>query len=118
MSDGPNEGLKSALEELERLIATKAVAGERIEVGEYVMIPLCSVGFGMGAAEGSGRGARTQADGAGSGSGLGFGGGVRPVAVIVHGPNGVSVETIPADSGLDAAGIAKAFTSGETSGKA
>lgn len=99
--------LKAALDELERLIATRVVVGERITVNDHVIIPLCSCGFGLGAGRGGGdqsarsRKANDRSDRhKGWGSGLGLGGGVRPVGVIIAGPDGVRVEPIALDDGL------------------
>lgn len=99
--------LKAALDELERLIATRVVVGERIAVGDHVIIPLCSCGFGLGAGRGGGdqsASARKSKDRSeqhkGWGSGLGLGGGVRPVGVIIAGPEGVRVESLAVDDAL------------------
>lgn len=116
MTDIDELSLKSALEELEKLITTRVVAGERIEVAEHTVIPLCSVGFGFGAGRGDRRG--TSHMGAsekakrddGRGSGLGVGGGVRPVAVIVAGPDGVKVHPLASEAGLNVERLAKLFT--------
>lgn len=102
--------LRAALDELERMISTQVVAAEPITCGDHVVTPLCSVGFGFGAARGSGDGVARAGDrtGAGSGAGVGFGGGVRPVAVVISGPDGVRVEPLAADKGVDLAALAKA----------
>lgn len=99
--------LKAALDELEKLLATKVVVGEQITINDHVVIPLCSCGFGLGAGRGGGdestRKGKSASDAhqhQGWGSGLGFGGGVRPVGVIIGGPDGVRVEPLASDAGL------------------
>lgn len=89
-----DEVLKEAVEELGRMANVKACAGEPIEAGAYVVIPIATVTFGGGFGLG-GRGARERNTEDDAGGGLGFGGAVRPVAAIVIGPDGVRVEPIP-----------------------
>ncbi len=111
MSEQDSFDLKAALEELERLITTRVVAAEPITVGDHVITPLCSVGFGFGSGRGSGRGDDKGAErGSGDGAAIGFGGGVKPVAVIIAGPDGVRVESLAKESkGLDLEGVARAL---------
>lgn len=115
MSERDSFDLKAALDELERLITTRVVAADPITVGDHVVTPLCSVGFGFGSGRGSGRGKDKDADhGSGDGAAIGFGGGVRPVAVIIAGPDGVRVDSLTKDSkGLDLEGVARALKGGE-----
>ena len=116
MTDIDELSLRSALEELEKLITTRVVVGERFEVAGYTVIPLCSVGFGFGAGRGGGRGTSRTATSEeakrdrGWGSGLGAGGGVRPVGVIVAGPDGVKVHPLASEAGLNVERLAKLFT--------
>jgi uncharacterized spore protein YtfJ len=69
------------------------VVGGPIEVEGYTLIPLVSIGFGIGAGGGTGR-MDIKAKGEGEGGGIGAGGGIKPAAVIVIGPDGVSVQPI------------------------
>lgn len=109
MSEQESFDLKAALDELERLITTRVVAAEPLTVGDHVITPLCSVGFGFGSGRGSGR-SKDKDDAEGSGAGIGFGGGVKPVAVIIAGPDGVRVEPLIKESkGLDLEGVARAL---------
>lgn len=86
--------LKTALGEIERLLTTKTVVGEPIEIGGNTIIPLVSVGFGFGGGGGSGEDQKV-ASAKGNGAGTGGGGGVRPVAVvIVDKDGGVRVESV------------------------
>jgi uncharacterized spore protein YtfJ len=109
MSEQESFDLKAALDELERLITTRVVAAEPLTVGDHVITPLCSVGFGFGSGRGSGRN-KDKDDEYGSGAGIGFGGGVKPIAVIIAGPDGVRVESLVKESkGLDLEGVARAL---------
>ena len=85
--------LKTTLGEIERLLTTRTVVGEPMNVGKSTVIPLVSIGFGFGAGGGSGK-EHKAISGEGSGAGSGGGGGVKPVAVIIADDAGVRVEPI------------------------
>ena len=86
------EGLfGKAIEEIERMLSTKAVVGDPITVDGNSLIPLVSIGFGFGVGAGEGNDPKK---GAGSGGGTGGGGGVKPVAVVIVNKDGVRVEPI------------------------
>lgn len=91
--------VKVTMDEIEKLLSSKRVVGDPIEVQGRVVIPLVSLGFGFGAGGGTGkgtgpaRGDRAPA-GEGTGGGTGGGGGVRPVGVIVIEKDAVRVEGI------------------------
>jgi len=86
--------LKTTLAEIERLLTTKTVVGEPIEVGGNTIVPLVAVGFGFGGGGGTGEEQKATAT-KGTGGGTGGGGGIRPVAVvIVDKDGGARVETI------------------------
>jgi uncharacterized spore protein YtfJ len=88
--------LKTVLGEIERVLTTKTVVGEPIQVAGNTIIPLVSVGFGFGGGGGSGEDQKATSA-RGSGSGTGGGGGIRPVAVvIVDKDGGVRVESLRA----------------------
>ncbi len=87
---------KTTVEELLKVISTKNVISDPIEVGDNVMITITRVGLGFGAGKGEGKGEKGEA-----GAGMGTGGvaGVSPVAVIivhksVKGPEGVEVRSL------------------------
>lgn len=91
--------IKTTVEEIERILNSKAVVGQSTTIEGFTIIPLISVGFGFGSGAGIGKcGRKEKAEGEGSGSGSGGGGGVRPVAVIIIGKSGVTVE--PVKSGI------------------
>lgn len=97
--------LANTVTETEKMLNTKTVVGEPITVDGYTLIPLVSVGFGFAAMGGSGN---DQKKGAGAGSGVGAGGGVKPVALVIIGPDGVRLESVKggaasvADKAVDA----------------
>lgn len=91
MQEVPNL-VKTCVQEIERLLTTKAVVGEPMTVEGNTLIPLISIGFGFGAGGGTGKGQKEK--GEGTGGGTGGGGGVKPVGVIVVNKEGVRIEPI------------------------
>jgi uncharacterized spore protein YtfJ len=85
--------LKATLAEVERLLSTRTVVGEPINIEGQTIIPLIAVGFGFGAGGGSGKDQKTTSlEGLGAGSGAG--GGIKPVAVIIVNKDGVRLESV------------------------
>ena len=102
-----------AIGEIERILNTKTVVGEPINVEGNTLIPLVSVGFGFGVGAGEGNDPKK---GAGSGGGTGGGGGVKPVALVIVSKDGVRVEPVKgmAASLIDkVADVAGKFAPGE-----
>ena len=91
--DDVKDLLKITLEELEKVLSTRSVVGEPIEVNGNTLIPLSSIGFGFGAGGGTGKSPKTD-DAEGAGSGTGGGGGIKPVAMVVINGDGVRLESI------------------------
>ena len=85
--------IQAALREIETTLDTKRVVGEPLEVGEYTLIPLVSIGFGFGVGSGSGK-SEDLMKGEGTGGASAGGGGIKPIAVIVIGPDGAKVEPL------------------------
>ena len=107
--DGIENLFDKAVSEIERMLSSKTVVGDPIEIEGNTLIPLVNVGFGFGV--GSGEGTESE-KGSGHGGGTGGGGGVKPVALIVINDEGVHVESIKS-------GAASAFEKvAETVGKA
>ena len=113
--------LTTTIAETEKMLTTKTVVGEPMTVNGYTLIPLLSVGFGLAAAGGSGNDPKK---GGGSGNGIGAGGGVKPIALVIVGPDGVRLESIKsgaasvADKAIDAIRAAmqeRAITAAATS---
>jgi uncharacterized spore protein YtfJ len=88
--------LKTTLTEIEKMLTTRTVVGEPIQIAGQTLIPLVSVGFGFGGGGGEGEDPK-RAGARGVGGGSGGGGGIRPVALIVVDKDGnVRVEPIRA----------------------
>ncbi len=92
--------LKTALEEIERLLTTKTVVGEPIQVGDNTIVPLIAIGFGFGG--GGGTGEDPKHPGAkGEGSGAGGGAGIRPIALVIVDKSGVArVESVATSTSI------------------
>jgi uncharacterized spore protein YtfJ len=85
---------KTTLSEIERVLSTKTVVGEPVEIRGNTIVPLVSVGFGFGGGGGAGE-EQKSAMAKGSGLGTGAGGGVKPVALVIVDKDGhVRVEPI------------------------
>jgi uncharacterized spore protein YtfJ len=85
--------VKATLGEIEKVLTTRTVVGEPINVQGRTLIPIVSVGFGFGAGAGEGKGGERRM-GDGSGGGAGGGGWVRPMAIVIIDKDGVKVEGI------------------------
>lgn len=86
------EEIKTMVDELLRVLSTKNVIGEPMDMGDRTIITVTKVGLAFGAGTGEAKGEQ----GTGSGGGAGGGVGVTPVAAIViykniPGPEGVKV---------------------------
>ncbi len=87
--------IKTTVEEFLKVLATKNVIGEPIEIEDKTLIPVTKIGMGVGA--GGGKGEK------GESSGSGGGGGVDPVAIVVifkgvPGPEGIKILPITTPS--------------------
>lgn len=86
--------LKTALEEIERLLTTKTVVGDPIKIGDNTIVPLVAVGFGFGGGGGAGEDPKS-AGAKGTGAGAGGGGGIRPIALVIVDKEGhVRIESV------------------------
>jgi uncharacterized spore protein YtfJ len=95
MDRGDVESLvKTTLGEIEKVLGSKTVVGEPIQVGETTIIPLLSLGFGFGGVGGTGGADASKKGPEGMGGGGGAGGGVKPVAIILIDKNGARIESI------------------------
>lgn len=104
--------------ELSNVAKSEVVVGDPIELGKITVVPLSRISVGMGAGGGEGEGEFRvevkagkeakhrkgppwqQGKGKGSGGGSGGGAKVRPVGVIIFGPDGVEVQPIQSKKGL------------------
>jgi len=85
--------LRTAIEEIERILNTKSVVGEPITIEDNTIIPLVSIGFGFGAGIGMGKMPDSN-KGEGAGGGTAGGGGIKPIGIIVIGKDGVRLDPI------------------------
>lgn len=85
--------VKATLGEIEKVLTTRTVVGEPINIQGRTLIPLVSVGFGFGAGAGEGKGEGRRL-GEGSGGGAGGGAWIRPMALIIIDKDGVRVESV------------------------
>ncbi|NYZ13243.1 hypothetical protein HL658_11825 [Azospirillum sp. RWY-5-1] len=85
LTDPAVELMKTTTGEFEKILSKGAV-GAPITVGDYTLIPLLITTFGVGSGGGSYLGEPI---------GGGGGGGVIPCAVLVVGPDGVELKTLP-----------------------
>lgn len=88
LTDPAVELMKTTTGEFEKILSKGAV-GAPITVGDYTLIPLLITTFGVGSGGGSYLGEPI---------GGGGGGGVIPCAVLVVGPDGVELMTLPHES--------------------
>ena len=92
---GVGPSLEAIVERLERLVSTKTVIGEPMQVGDVTLIPVLDVAFGFGG--GGGESKEKGECGAGSGSGAGAGARISPRAVLVI--RGSDVTLLPLQKG-------------------
>ncbi|MDO8578954.1 MAG: spore germination protein GerW family protein [Dehalococcoidales bacterium] len=85
--------VKATLGEIEKVLTTRTVVGEPINIQGRTLIPLVSVGFGFGAGAGEGKGEGRRM-GEGSGGGAGGGAWIRPMALVIIDKDGVKVESV------------------------
>jgi len=83
--------LRTALGQIESALDSKHVVGDPVTVGDYTIVPLVSIGFGVGVGSGKAK-AEEFVKGEGSGGASAGGGGIKPVAVVIIGPDGAKVE--------------------------
>jgi uncharacterized spore protein YtfJ len=79
--------------EIDKMVSSKRVVGDPIEIDGKTIIPLISVGFGFGAGGGSGKATMKQTQ-EGTGGGSGGAAGIRPIAVIISDEKGIRIEPI------------------------
>ncbi len=100
---------KDAVEEIERMLNSKTVVGEPINIEGNTIIPLVSVGFGFGAGGASGKCPVKADQSEGYGGGTGAGGGIKPVAVIIVNKDGVRLESVKGATGSVLAKVVEAI---------
>ncbi len=93
MTQDVEKMIQAALRQIETTLDTKRVVGEPVTVGEYTIIPLISIGFGFGVGTGTGK-SEEFIKGEGSGGASAGGGGLKPIAVVIIGPEGAKIEPL------------------------
>lgn len=103
-----NRLIKEVATDLDEILSSKNIVGEKVVIGDTTIIPLMSIGVGFGAGGGGGHGTSRRGDGGeGKGEGAGAGGGMRPLAVIIANPDGIKVVPVPTPpSALEKVGAA------------
>ena len=87
--------IKTATEEIEKVLNTKTIVGEPMTFEGKTIIPVSKITFGFGAGGGSGGGKSKEGEGGeGSGGGAGGGASVSPAALIVVDKEKVEVMTL------------------------
>ncbi|WP_462322753.1 GerW family sporulation protein [Halochromatium sp.] len=93
MTQDVEDMVHAVLSQMQTALDTKHVVGEPIQIGDYTIVPLMSVGFGFGTGKGTGKGEELM-----KGEGMGWasagGGGMKPLAVVLIGPDGATVESL------------------------
>lgn len=97
--------LDHLMESLQVLTKTNRVVGEPIVVGEYTIVPLISVSFGLGGGGGGGE-ESSRGRAMGSGEGGGAGGSVQPIALLILHKEEIHLYALPAISSFAAVGTA------------
>ena len=85
--------IQAALGQIEGVLDSKNVVGQPLTVGDYTIVPLISIGFGFGVGTGTAK-SEEFIKGEGVGGASAGGGGMKPVAVVVIGPQGAKVEPL------------------------
>ena len=85
--------IQAALGQIEGVLDSKSVVGQPITIGDYTIVPLISLGFGFGVGSGTGR-SEEFIKGEGSGGASAGAGGMKPVAVVLIGPQGATAQPL------------------------
>ena len=88
---------------LAKVVSSDMVVGTPMELGGVTVVPLSRVSVGLGGGGGTGEGESPESKhgrGKGTGGGTGGAGKVRPVAVVVFGPQGVEILPIAERRGV------------------
>ena len=85
--------VKTTIGEIEKLLSSKSVVGEPINIEGITMIPLLSIAFGFGTGGGSGR-EDDRRKGEGTAGATGGGAAVMITAMIIFDKNGVRIEPV------------------------
>ena len=93
MTQDVEKMIQAALGEIETALDTKRVVGDPVTIGEHTIVPLISIGFGFGVGSGTGKAEEIMRGEGAAGASMGAGG-MKPIGVIIIGPDGPTVEPL------------------------
>lgn len=98
------EVLDKVTEFLKSEAKTETIIGKEFKLGEFICVPVISLGIGFGGGSGEGKGnAKGQAEGEGTGVGGAAGVGMGPVGFLVTRNNEIQFVPTRSNKGLSAA---------------
>jgi len=97
MSNAAAEIIGKLMEELRTIAKTETILGERIQVGEFTLIPVSRISLGIGAGGGKGNEAKKEGEGGGGGGGVT----ITPIAFIAVKGGEISFHVIKKVGTLD-----------------
>jgi uncharacterized spore protein YtfJ len=98
MGAAAGEIIGKLMEELRRIAKTETILGEKVQVGEFTLIPVSKVSLGLGAGAGQGSESKKSGEGGAGGGGVM----VTPIAFIVVKGDEISFHGIKRGGTLDA----------------
>ena len=93
MTEDVEKLIQAALREIETTLNVRHVVGEPVTIGEHTIVPLISIGFGFGVGSGTGKAEEIMKGEGAAGASMGAGG-MKPIGVVVIGPEGARVEPL------------------------
>jgi uncharacterized spore protein YtfJ len=97
MSSAAAEIIGKLMEELRTIAKTETILGEKLQVGEFTLIPVSRISLGIGAGGGKGSEAKKEGEGGGGGGGVC----VTPIAFIAVKGGEISFHVIKKGGTLD-----------------
>ena len=97
MGNGAAELIGKLMEEFRTVAKTETILGERMEVGEFTLIPVSRISLGIGAGAGKGNEAKKEGEGGGGGGGVV----ITPIAFIVVKGGEISFHAVKKGGTLD-----------------
>ncbi|PWU04382.1 MAG: sporulation protein [Bacteroidetes bacterium] len=96
-----NEMLEKISEFLKTEAKTETIMGEQFKLGEFICVPVMSVGLGFGGGGGEGKAiSKNKQEGEGEGKGAGAGLGMGPVGFLVTKGNEIQFISTRSSKGL------------------
>lgn len=97
MGNGAAELIGKLMEEFKTVAKTETILGEKMEVGEFTLIPVSRISLGIGAGAGKGNEAKKEGEGGGGGGGVV----ITPIAFIAIKGGEISFHAIRKGSTLE-----------------